>query len=202
VTAPLKFGRLEFVSKGVPTSRNQARWVMRCDCGATVTKLAYAVKRGTTASCGCLSREMTSARSSTHGEARPGRRTREYAIWVGIKTRRSRGYAGGVTMDARWDASFEAFLADMGRAPSRSHSIDRIDNGRGYEPSNCRWATPTEQNRNKRNNTLITIAGETKCMAEWCRQFGIKVPTAAHRLRRGWSHERAVSESVNGATCR
>ena len=51
---------------------------------------------------------------------------------------------------ARW-RTFENFYADMGDKPSARHSLDRIDPYGDYEPSNCRWATKSEQNRNKRD---------------------------------------------------
>lgn len=60
--------------------------------------------------------------------------------------------AKGVTVCDRW-RTFDNFLADMGEKPIGT-SIDRIDNKRGYEPENCRWATITQQNRNKSNVTL------------------------------------------------
>lgn len=104
-------------------------------------------------------------------------------------------YGGrGITVCRRWQKSFVSFLEDMGPKPSAAHSIERKNNNRGYEPGNCRWATRPEQARNKRNNLLITIRGETRCFAEWCEHFGIKQGAAYTRLLLGWDAERAFTQ--------
>jgi len=86
-----------------------------------------------------------------------------YYSWSGMKSRcyctsyaSYFSYGGsGITVCDRWRNSFENFMNDMGPRPE-NHSIDRLDNNKGYYPENCRWATSTQQNRNKRigkNNT-------------------------------------------------
>lgn len=85
-----------------------------------------------------------------------GWNTPEYKSWTAMKTRcdnpKSTNYPGwggrGIAYVSAW-ADFRQFLADMGPRPDGT-SLDRIDNDGNYEPGNCRWATPTEQNRNRR----------------------------------------------------
>jgi hypothetical protein len=102
-------------------------------------------------------------------------------------------YGGrGICVCARWQV-FENFLADMGRRPSREHSIDRIDVNGDYEPGNCRWAAYVEQARNMRSNRRIIIDGETATLAEWCDRYGIRRETFYQRLRRGMSEAEAIT---------
>ena len=112
-----------------------------------------------------------------------------YRIWSGIKQRCSNGYA---SMAPEWSSSFSQFWADMGPRPSPTMSVDRINNSLGYSRANCRWADRVVQGRNKTNNTILTINPDTKTVAEWSEISGNHRGTIMNRIRKGWTHERAV----------
>lgn len=96
-------------------------------------------------------------------------------------------------MCARWlgTSGFERFTADMGARPDGC-TVDRIDNDKGYAPSNCRWATKTQQRRNVRTNRMLAHDGTTLTLAEWAAATGIPRTAIAERVRRGWSVARAL----------
>lgn len=124
--------------------------------------------------------------------------TRVYHIWENMKSRclnpkdsRYGDYGGrGITVCERW-LVFENFLADMGE-PRAGLQLDREDNNGNYEPGNCRWATRSEQQNNRRTNHVITLKNCTQTLTEWCRELGLEFNTVSTRLRRGWSVERAL----------
>ena len=102
-------------------------------------------------------------------------------------------YGGrGITVCERWRESFGFFLADMGERPSSLHSIDRIDNTRGYEPGNCRWATKEQQMQNTRSTRLITFAGETMGLTAWARKLGLSKESFRFRLL-NWPLNEAIT---------
>jgi hypothetical protein len=159
--------------------------------------MGYSLRRGDSTSCGCRSATLNAAAHSTHGM----RSAPEYWAWAAMKGRclnqnnpaRSYYLDRGITVCPEWLDSFEQFYADMGPRPSPRHSIDRIDNDRGYAPQNCRWALPREQNLNKRTNFRLTHDGLTLCVTEWEQRLGSARGTVRERLRLGWTVERALT---------
>lgn len=163
--------------------RGNTRWLCRCDCGTEKPMSLSSLMR--VKSCGCLSGKLISQSKITHGM----RNTREYRIWASAKTRcfNSRcksfpHYGGrGITMCDAWRDSFYVFLKDMGTCPD-GHEIERVNNDGNYEPSNCRWATRTEQARNKRRTPQVTHNGETLSLKEWAAKTGIHYGTLMSRF--------------------
>jgi hypothetical protein len=98
-------------------------------------------------------------------------------------------YGGrGIKVCDRWLESYKNFYEDMGDRPD-GMSIERIDNNRGYSPDNCKWATSSEQNNNRRN--VHIYKGRT--ISDWSEITGIKKSTIRARLRDyGWGWERAI----------
>jgi hypothetical protein len=166
-------------------------WECICDCGTKKIVSRDCLLRGNTKSCGCIPHPLY-----THKEAG---KTKEYRAWVAIKNRctnpNSSKYNSyglrGIKVCGRWVNSYENFLNDMGRAPSKEHSIDRIDNNKDYSSLNCRWATATEQANNTRKNRLIMYRGQTKTLAEWCRHLNLNYKTITMRIVRGFTSKEA-----------
>lgn len=150
--AGLRFGLLLVLERFQDPS-HYSYWKCLCSCGKVVVVRSDALKRQK--SCGCAFREETRLRLTTHGYGG----TKIYCAWKNMIDRcynpRNNHYqyygARGITVCDEWLNSVEAFARDMGLPPSPRHSLDRINNDLGYYKENCRWATATEQSRNRRN---------------------------------------------------
>jgi hypothetical protein len=184
-----RFGRLlvlEFVGQD---KRRLCLFRCLCDCGVSVIKKGYDLRRKSARSCGCLRRENTGRMFSTHGHCRERQICSEYHSWSKSKDRCTNAnnpdyhnYGGrGIKMCQRWLDSFESFMADMGPKPSKSHSIERIDVNGHYSPENCEWGTPTQQARNRRIS--CTVGGIH--INEIAERIGISKKEAYKRFRSG-----------------
>jgi hypothetical protein len=151
-------------------------------------------------SCGCFQKERAGNTSRTHGLTK----SRLYTIWSCIKRRcfnvNDVGYkkygAKGITMCHEWKNDFITFRNwALANGYKDDLSIDRFPDQKGnYEPSNCRWATQSQQARNTKRNYLVTFNGETKCLIEWAEVTGISREVLKGRLQRyGWSVEEALT---------
>lgn len=203
----VKFGRWTIVASAEPSLHGNKRALCVCDCGVERTLHLHKVKSGATKSCGCLRDEMSRARVR-HGHARKGATSPEYWVLASMKSRcylphhpEFKNYGGrGITVCDRWRfgengvPAFECFFADMGPRPSKGHSIDRYpDNDGNYEPGNCRWATSLEQNRNRGDNRLVQIKGETLPLSAAIEKYGSAKPkTITQRLNHGYGAEEAL----------
>lgn len=98
--------------------------------------------------------------------------------------------AKGIQVCPKWRSSFKAFLTDMGPRPSPQHTIDRMDNSLGYQPSNCRWATKQQQARN-RPTFVKSVNGKT--VVEVAEDLAtVPAPTLYNRVRAGMSIEKVL----------
>ncbi|WP_339348592.1 hypothetical protein [uncultured Sphingomonas sp.] len=143
----LRFGRLIGVAFAGVSRGGKAQWLFACDCGNEVVADGGNVRSGSTASCGCLHREICAARLITHGRRAAKRHDPTYRAWQEMNTvcantasPRHRDFGGrGVTVSARWVADFARFLADMGERPDGT-ILMRRDTDEGFTPANCIWA--------------------------------------------------------------
>jgi len=102
-------------------------------------------------------------------------------------------YGGrGIKVCDEW-GDFAAFVRDMGERPSPEHSIDRIDPNGDYTPANCRWATITDQIRNRRNTTWLTLNGRRQALTAWAEELGVGAGMLRARKAIGWSDEKILT---------
>jgi len=190
----MRFGRL-LVSKRAPSEgRKHAKWICFCDCGQITTATSAHIRAGRSTSCGCVRSEMVTKKNTTHGKYF----TKTHRVWNNMLNRcrcentpRFEDYGGrGIAVCDRW-LSFSSFLEDMGECKP-GMSIDRIDVNGNYEPSNCRWATNTEQCNNKRNNRRIVVGGESMTCTEAARKYGLNRDMIRARLNRGLTGDEAI----------
>jgi hypothetical protein len=138
-----------------------------------------------------------------HGETKNGKKSSEYKIWKDMKYRccnqnhkNFKNYGErGIKICDRWKNSFRNFLEDMGRRPSSKHSIDRINNNGYYAPDNCRWATKSEQDRNKRTNVWLEYEDIKMIKKDWAKFLGVSENYIYRRLKKGKSMGDIISEA-------
>ncbi|PZX29456.1 hypothetical protein C7416_104461 [Cupriavidus phytorum] len=195
---------LEFV----PDDSDYSKWRVRCACGTVKTVMGQSLIRGMTISCGCEGLRRRAARTVTHGQAGPKRRTRAYRIWANMMDRcewggNARSFADygakGIRVCERWH-KFENFFEDMGNPPD-GMSLDRVNNKGGYEPGNCRWATRLQQALNTSRTVKVVFGGVVREVHFLCAELGISRGALRSRaMRRGGNYAEALRSMGFAAT--
>lgn len=160
-------------------------WLCKCSCGATKAVAAPSLVCGQSKRClMCYLKKR--AIPVEGGSSNP-----VYSVWIGMirrcEDKCSQNYmyygAKGVSVSKEWHV-FMTFYKDMGERPSVKHSIDRIDNSKGYCKENCRWVTIEIQANNKTNNRFILYKNKKQTLSQWARFLNIRVDTLHGYLKR------------------
>lgn len=185
-----RFGKLTVLR--FSHASGNAIWVCRCDCGKETLARSNHLKSAHTTSCGChRAARLTKHGGSKHPLYSPYRQMIQRC--TNPRADVFRYYGGrGITVCERWRESFANFLSDMGERPP-GMELDRINNNGPYAPENCRWATRSEQNMNRRYPSAITFNGETFSAYAWERRLGFKRGVIGARLKYGWTVAEALT---------
>lgn len=175
--------------------KKRITWDCICDCGTIHNVIGTDLNTGNIRSCGCLQKKMASIKNKTHGLSN----TRFYDIWNQMiqrcNNKKSKGYynygARGINVCKKWyifenfrDDMYKDYLEHVKKFNRKNTTLDRINNDREYSFENCEWTTRKKQNRNKRNNILITFNGVTDNPAGWEDRTGIKQSTIRKRFHK------------------
>lgn len=177
-----------------------ALWRFTCDCESELERMSYHVISGNTKSCGCLSKDRTIERNTTHGLTEHPL----YVRWCGMKARcEAPGHvsyknygAVGIIVCEEWQ-DFSVFLRDMGMPENLDMSIERKITTGPYCKENCVWATAPEQSRNTKRNVNITICGVTKNVRDWEIHNCVRRGAYQRRVDIGWPLEKAVTLPIS-----
>jgi len=150
-------------------------YLVKCPCG-DVSKISGSyLRQYPDRLCRNCSLKLKNMKGKCHYRYKHGRasrllgKTRIYHIWISMRERcnnsRSKEYKNyggrGIHVCKEWD-NVDVFCKDMGERPSKHHTLDRIDNNKGYSKGNCRWATHKEQARNKRTSVFYDLPDERR----------------------------------------
>jgi hypothetical protein len=125
--------------------------------------------------------------------------SKEYQAWASMRNRikhpykANKNYYGKIKICDEWFNSFNTFLKDMGKSPSKEYSIDRIDNNGNYCKENCRWATRVEQANNRSSNMKIEYNGNIYTLTEVCKILNLKYDVIKARINHyNWDIKKAL----------
>lgn len=198
------YGKLTVLERAGSDKHRNAVWKCLCECGNIYCINGRSLTTGHTKSCGCSTGEFISnAKSTTKELAR--KYPRIYNIWCHMRRRCKNPsdnsfarYGGrGICVCEEWDDFLNFLNWALENGYSNELQIDRINNNGNYEPRNCRWTTEYVQSRNKRNNILQSINGETMTLADIAEKYHISRPTLYHRYHsQGLRNEELIDKKV------
>ena len=201
-----RFGKLVVIKRVGTGNHKRPLWLCKCDCGKEKLVNGQSLRDGGALSCGCYGRERRIKGHTKHSKTD----TRLFNVWQNIKrrcytkTNPSYKYYGacGVKVCKEWRESFEAFYTWAiangydENAPKGVCTLDRVDIYGNYEPNNCRWVSMKAQNFNRKANVILEYNSKKQTLTEWANELNINPSTLYHRIKRGWSVERALTTKV------
>lgn len=180
---------------------SSTKYLCKCDCGSKKVCSVYDLQKGKTKRCRRCSARISSTKHGGSGFKNvSGAYSSYYHMLQRTTNPRSKDYprygGRGIKVCELWQESYEAFLLCMGERPGPEYSIERLNSDGDYEPSNCVWATKTEQNSNKSDTLKIELWGEIKTVAAWSRDERCKVPQSVlyRRIAQGMDPLEAVTK--------
>lgn len=203
----VKFDRLLVVVSVGKDKRNNILWDCICECGNRRVVRTSDLTSGKTKSCGCdIGDRISNGRSKNwyNNKFTPKEIKLLYDSYLkmkgrcyNVKRKDYERYGGrGIIVCDRWLESFDNYYEDMGNKPSPNHSVDRIDNNGNYEPSNCKWSTYAEQNRNRRDSFWVEHGGKRMVISDWAKLLGIDRGSIKARLKKGQTFDYIASHFI------
>ena len=185
------FGNSIVLCKFGKTKNNDTIWSLKCKCGQTYQATTGHLNANRAKQCQICSAIIANSAGIKHGDSPRGKSSLTYSTWEGIIRRCNNKnsphyerYGGrGIKVCKKW-LKYENFKNDMGDRPSNKYSIERIDNNKGYNKGNCRWATRLEQMQNVHTNVRLLIKGEKISLHAAARKYNISPSTLIYRIRR------------------
>jgi hypothetical protein len=198
-----RFTRLKVINSHPKKSNGQTQWLCLCDCGKKLIVTTSDLNSKGVQSCGCLNRDNVRKRCLRHGYANRKNIHPLYNTWVGMNGRclneKHAAYkyygARGISVCKDWQKNPEKFIdwaQENGWKPGLT--IERVDNNKGYSPSNCKISTMMEQLQNTRRTKRISFKGKTLTLREWEEETGIKKDALYSRIfKLKWSIKKALT---------
>lgn len=189
-----QFGSWSVICLHSKQTNRTTKWHCKCLlCGTEHDVSAYSLISGKSTKCRACATKESHIKEFSNDSIK--------TVFMGMKQRcynpNTRSYkdygAKGITICDEWlnePILFYRWAYDNGY--SKGMSIERKDISEGYTPSNCTFIPKGEQAKNRSISHMITMDGETKCLADWCRQYHINASTVMARIKRGLSWENAI----------